>query len=267
MAAARFALKTFFVFLILLIPKPSLCEYNLATEQEENLIMSEEKEIRTGESLSKKVEEKFDLDENYANQEKVSIIGQKLAKICDRKDLIFHFKVIDEDEDNAFALPGGYVYIFKGLIEKLEDDEIAAVLAHEVGHVCAKHSMKRAQKSLGYGLLKLIAIRAAEDNYSRYKINEAINQLMVSYGRAEEIEADKLSVKYLNKGGYDPEAVISVLDKLLKWQMKGPIRPKRYYHTHPYLAARRAAARVEITGEMSFDDYMNVTPEEDYISR
>lgn len=266
MAAVRFILRALLLFFIFLSTKPAYCEYNLATEKEENLLMSEEKEIRTGKSLSEKVEKKFKLDENYTNQEKVDTIGQKLAKVSDRKDLIYHFKVIDDDKDNAFALPGGYIYVFKGLLEKLEDEEIAAILAHEIGHICARHSIKRAEKSLGYSILKLIAIRGAEDNYSRYKIHEAINQLMLSYSREDEVEADRLSVKYLKKAGHEPKAVISVLDKLLKWQMEGPIRPKRYYHTHPYLAARRAAVRKEITGQMEFDDYLNVAPEEEYIT-
>lgn len=258
----------FFAFACHFFPiKPAYCEYNLATGKEELIFISSQQEINMGESLSKQVEKKFKLDENYANKEKADLIGQKLAEVCDRKDIIFQFRVLDNEKKNAFALPGGYVYIFKGLLEKLDnDDEIAAVLAHEMGHICARHSVKRLQSSFGYTALRILMIRGAEDPYSRYKANEAINQLMLSYSREDEFEADRLAVKYLRRAEYKPEAAIAVLDKLIKWQMTGPIEPKRYYYSHPYLGARRAAITKEITGQMEFEDYINITPEEEYVS-
>lgn len=247
--------------------KPAYCEYNLATGREEFILISPENEAKMGESLSKQVEKKFKLDKDYTNQEKVDLIGQKLAEVSDRKEIIFHFRVLDDKMDNAFALPGGYIYIFKRLLERLEtDDEIAAVLAHEIGHTCARHSAKRLQNILGYEMLRFLVVKGAEDSYSRYKANQAINQLMLAYSREDEFEADRLAVKYLKKAGYKPEAVITVLDKLIKWQMAGPTKPKRYYHTHPYLGARRAVVAKEITGQMEFEDYINITPEEGYIS-
>ena len=259
---------SFFVFV-----KPAFCEYNLATGKEEIILIPSEKEVRMGESLSKQVENKMKPDDNYEYQEKVGNIGQKLALACDRKDIIYYFKVLANQEDeqnnyNAFALPGGYVYIFKALLEKLDtDDEIAAILAHEIGHVSARHAMKRLQSSFGYEALRFLIIRGAEDSYSRYKANEAINQLMLSYSRDDELEADRLAVRYLKKAGYKQEAMLTVLDKLLKLEMQGPIRPKRYWYTHPYLGDRRGAMSQEITGQMDFDDYINYTPDEGYIVR
>ncbi|MFC1807185.1 M48 family metalloprotease [Candidatus Omnitrophota bacterium] len=242
------------------------CEFNLATGKEEAIFISAEKERKMGEAISRQVEKKMKLDKNYTNQEKVDRIGQKLAMVSDRRDIIYHFYVIDDETENAFALPGGYIYIFKGFLEKLEtDDEIAAILAHEIGHVCAKHSLKRLQNSLGYTVLRLLVVRGAEDPYSRAKGNEAVNQLMLAHSRADETEADKLAAKYLEKAGFDPYASVDILDKMIKWKMKGPIRAKRYWYTHPYLADRRATARKEVTGELSFDDYLNVTKEEEYV--
>lgn len=259
-------LRLFILLLCFIFTKPAYCEYNLATGKEELIFISEDKEVKMGRSLSRQVEEKMELDENYTNQEKVDTIGQELADVSDRRDIIYSFKVIDDKHDNAFALPGGYIYIYKGLLEKLEsDDEIAAILAHEIGHVCAKHSLKRLQNSFGYMALRFLVIRGAEDAYSARKANEAVNQLMLVYSRKDEMEADSLAVKYLERAGYDPEAMVSVIDKLIKFQMGGPIRPKRYWYTHPYLAARKGAIRSEISGQMSFDDYVNVTDDEDYV--
>jgi predicted Zn-dependent protease len=260
-------LYTIFIFLsVTTFQSKAFSEYNLATGEEETLFISEASEIKMGRNIASQVEEKMGIDKNYAHQEKVDIIGQRLVKVCDRKDIIYSFKVIDDEKENAFALPGGYIYIFKGLLEKLDtDDEIAAILAHEVGHVCAKHSIKRLQNSMGYSALGILVSYGAKDNYSRRKVHEAIGHLMLAHSREDEFEADRLAVKYLKKAEYDQDAMLSVLDKLLKWQMEGPVRTKRYWYTHPYLAARRAAVRKETTGQMSFDDYMNVTEEEDYV--
>jgi predicted Zn-dependent protease len=247
--------------------QPAYSEYNLATGEEETILISTEKEVQMGRSLSEQVENKIKPDTNYTNQERLDIIGQKLAEVCDRKNIVYHFKVLDDESENAFALPGGYIYIFKGLLEKLDnDDQVAGVLAHEIGHTCARHSMKRLQNSFGYEVLRFIVIRGANDSYTRYKANEAINQLMLSYSREDEFQADALAVKYLEKAGYRPEGMIEVLDKLIELQMEGPIRSKRYWHSHPYLAARRAAISKEVTGQIRFDDYINITPEEGYIS-
>lgn len=263
----RLFLASFVLLSYSFLIKPAYCEYNLATGEEEFILISTQKEILMGESLSKQVEKRFKLDENYINQEKIDIIGQRLADMCDRLDIIYRFKVLDDEIKSAFALPGGYIYIFKGLLEKLDtDDEIAAVLAHEIGHVCARHSVKRLQNRFGFEALRFLIIRGAEDSYSRYKANEAINQLMLTYSREDELEADRLAVKYLKRAEYKPDAMISTLDKLIRWQMQGPIRSKRYWYTHPYLADRKAAVAKEITGQMEFDDYINITPEEGYIS-
>lgn len=241
-------------------------EYNLATGQEETLFISKQKEANMGRSIAEQVEEKYKLDENYLHQEKVAEIGKKIASVSDEKNFIFTFKVIDEkDVENAFALPGGYIYIFKALLEKLEDDEIAAILAHEVGHVCARHSIKRLQSGLGYQIMQILVVGGAKDSYTRSKASEAFGQLMLANSREHEFEADALAVKYLKKAGYNPKAMVKVLDKLIKWQMGGKTGPKRYWYTHPYLAARRASVNKEITGQMTFDDYMNVTDEENYI--
>jgi predicted Zn-dependent protease len=262
----------FIVSYFILYSADGICEYNLATGKEELIFISSDKEVKMGESLSRQVEAKMKVDESYDNQEKVRIIGQRLAEVCDRRDIIYQFKVLSPKEEsekyNAFALPGGYIYIFKDLLERLKtDDEIAAVLAHELGHICAKHVLKRLQNSFGYEMLRFLVIKGADDNYTRYKANEAINQLMLSYSREDELEADRLAVKYLKKAGYKPEAVIKTLDELIKIQMSGPIRPKRYWYTHPYLADRKAAASKEISGRMEFDDYINTTPEEGYVVR
>jgi predicted Zn-dependent protease len=241
-------------------------EYNLATGKEETLLIPIEKEIEMGRSISEQVEKKYKLDENYLNQEKVARIGQMIALVSDRKELVFRFRVLDvDDTENAFALPGGYIYIFKALLEKLDDDEIAAILAHEVGHVCARHSIKRLEDSIGYQVMQILVVSGAKDSYTKYKAGEALGHLMLANSREHEYEADALAVKYLKKTEIDPNAMVRAIDKLIKWQMAGKTGPKRYWYTHPYLSARRAKINEEILGHMTFQDYMNVTDEENYV--
>jgi len=259
-------LYTTTLIISLIFAPPVFPEYNLATGEEENLFISKQKEINMGKSISKQVEKKYDADANYSNQEKIDLIGQKLAEVSDRKGLIYRFMVLDEEDvENAFALPGGYVYIFKALFEKLKDDEIAAILAHEIGHIAARHSIKRLQSGLGYQILQVLVIAGAKDSYTRRKASLALGHLMLANSREHELEADALAVKYLEKAGYDPEAMLRVINKLIKWQMKHRTTPKRYWYTHPYLSARRAAVNKELKGQLSFDDYVNVPDEESYV--
>ena len=267
MKSRQIAISLFlFYCLFLANPVYPYSEYNLATGKEETLFISIEKEIDMGRSMSEQVEKQFGSDDNYLNQEKVARIGKKIAEVSDRRELIYSFKVLDEDDvENAFALPGGYVYIFKALLEKLDDDEIAAILAHEVGHVCARHGIKRLQSGIGYQILQILVAGTAKDSYTKRKAGEAFGQLMLANSREHEFEADALAVKYLKKAEFEPEAMVRVLDKLIQWQMDGKTGPKRYWYTHPYLSARRSKVNKEITGQLSFQDYLNLTDEETYI--
>lgn len=241
--------------------------YNLATQQEEFILMSSEKEEGIGENLSKMVEEKFELEPDILIQNRVKKIGKKIAAVCDRQSISYHFAVLaddDEDKVNAFALPGGYVYIFKALLDRVEsDDELAAVIAHEVGHIAARHSAKRAQGSLGNTIMRLlIAVSGTEtDGATRARINEALNQLMLSYSREDEVMADRLGIKYMRLAKYNPEGAVTFLERLMEILRKAPIRRYHRYRTHPYLSERLSVVREAAHGRMEFRDYINITDE------
>ena len=134
--------KTFiFVIVLLFLPflTGSVMSINPATDEEEIVLISSVKEKNMGKKIAIKIRKHFDLPVDPLVQERVEKIGKKLAPGADRKDLIYRFTVLDHEKDdfyNAFAAPGGYVYIFDDLVEVLEtDDNIAAVLAHEMGHI------------------------------------------------------------------------------------------------------------------------------------
>jgi predicted Zn-dependent protease len=236
--------------------------YNLATNKEEFMFISQAKEVKIGKSIARHVERKLKLDEDAVLQERVAEIGEKLAQVCDRKTIVYHFKVLaDEENKNAFALPGGYVYIFRGLLNALEtDDEIAAVLGHEIGHIAARHSIKRQQASVEYSVL-MAALASQTDTKTQVDISKAVAHLFLSYSREDELLADNLAVKYLRRAGYNSEAALTVLEKLSQIQKEEPIRKYRKFRAHPYLSQRIAAMRAKLSGRVDFESYINLPAE------
>ncbi|OGX17116.1 MAG: hypothetical protein A3K83_06875 [Omnitrophica WOR_2 bacterium RBG_13_44_8b] len=226
--------------------------------------ISSEKEKRIGASLAEQVDKRFAQTDDPLIQKRFEDIGKRLASICDRQELIYHFKVLKAKEDteeyyNAFALPGGYVYIFDAFMEIMgTDDKIAAIVAHELGHICARHAVQRLQSSLGANALMVLALVTSRDGRSVAQANEALTQLMMAYSRKDEFEADRLSTQYLKKAEFDSQSVVESLLTLKKLRKKSPDRNYIYYRSHPYLSERIAAARAEIKGYTDFDSYINL---------
>lgn len=232
-------------------------EYNLATGREESLFYSTDKEINLGRSIAKQVEAKYKLVEDPAVQEKVGRIGQKIAEVCDRKELVYYFKALDGKEVNAVSLPGGFVYIYKGLIDIASVDELAGVIAHEVAHIVARHSIKKLQASMGYMLARIITAQTTGSAGAVYGADLAFSEVMLGYSREDELLADKVGVRYVERAGFDPHAMISFLAKLKETKRKEPLAPLSYGRTHPYIADRISVVKQELGENISFTDYIN----------
>lgn len=241
---------------------------NPATKEQELVLIPTERERNMGRNIDRKVREHFDKPVDPIMRERVKRIGAALAAHSDRMDITYHFELLaheDEDFYNAFAAPGGYIYIFEDLVELAEtDDRIAAVLAHEMGHVEARHSVKRAQGNIGITALMILGsqMRTERDDYRRAQT--AIGQLMASYSREDEREADELSVRYLRKAGYEPEAAIEILELLRDVRLEGPIRRYTYFRSHPYLSERIANLRRHVKGGLDFNAYINIIDEDKF---
>jgi len=233
-------------------------EFNLATQKEETLLYGTEKEIRIGESVAMKVEKSYEIVKDVDANERLDRIFDKIVLVCDRKELVYFVKILDDDLVNAVSLPGGYVYIFRGLLDKMEnDDQIAGVIAHEIGHITAKHGMKRLQASYGAMLLQVAAVEAGGRRVSS-GVSLALSSIFMEYSQKDELEADRLGIKYMRKAGYDPNEMIQVLNILKKEQEKAPIRKFSYWRTHPHIPQRMAVVNQEITGSLEFKDYLNL---------
>ncbi|HDZ76640.1 MAG TPA: hypothetical protein ENH41_00965 [Candidatus Omnitrophica bacterium] len=235
-------------------------EYNLATGKEEVLLYSTEKEIKLGRSIARQIEKEYKVLNDPSVRRRVEQIGEKVAAVSDRKDIIYYFQVLDKEEPNAVSLPGGYIYLNKGLVDIATDDEIACVLAHEIVHVVARHSMKKLQASMGYMLVRILAAQTGSPGVG-YGADAAFGQIMLGYSRQDELLADRVGVGYAKEAGFKPEAMLTFLEKLKEDRRKKPITAFSYNRTHPFTADRIKTVKQAIGQSISFTDYINTQEE------
>lgn len=243
------------------------CAVNPATGQSNLVLMSERRELEIGLEEHEKVLASMRIMEDEALNAYVNEVGQRVARSSHRPDLSYTFTVIDSPEINAFALPGGYVYINRGLLLYLKsEDELAAVLAHEVGHITARHAIQQqARGRLGSAAATVGGVVAAVATGSGY-IGSELAQIgsiwaaagVSGFGRENELEADSLGAQYLYNAGYNPRAMIDVLS-VLKSQEDFNVRVAQRqpsYHglftTHPRNDVRLQQA-VSQAGSLSED--------------
>ena len=247
-----------FFFPIILFIAGCTTEYNLATKQEETLIYSSEKEVKIGDAIAPQIEAQYKIVTDVDVNERVNRILDRIVAVCDRKDIVYFVKVIDDDPLNAVSLPGGYVYVFRGLTDIIEnDDQLAGVIAHEVGHITARHGVKRMQAAYAAMVLQVAAATTAGGRAAA-GTSLALTSLFMEYSQQAEFEADRLGVKYMKRAGYDPSQMASLLSKLKAKQDKEPLRPYSYWRTHPYLSQRVSVVNREATGQLEFKDYLNM---------
>ncbi len=261
----RMKLKIFMPFFLAI--NFSLClalsgcstEYNIVTGEEEMYYYSTDREVRLGQAIAKEVEKEYKLADDPIYQKRVEDIGRKIAAVSDRKEIDYTFKVLEDDEVNAVSLPGGFVYINKGLIEKASsDDELACVIAHEVGHIVARHSIKKLQALQGFSLFRILVSQAPDSGKIGAASDALFVELLLGYSREDELLADQLGARYASLAGYDPRGMIRFLEKLQDIYRRQPLRPKSYFKTHPYVPDRIRTVKQEIGEKIDFTDYINI---------
>ena len=227
-------------------------EYNLATQREETLLIDTPKEVRIGEKVSAKIEAKYKINTEVDINERVERVFKRLVAVVDRQDIVYFIKIIEDDDVfNAISLPGGYIYLFTGLIDKIEgDDQLAGVIAHELGHIAAKHSVKRIQASYGAMALQLASTQTKKSEVAG-GVGIALTSLFLEHSQKAEFEADRLSIKYMKKAGFDAEQMISFL-KIMKKEGDKKLRRYSYWRTHPHVSERIGVVGQEIKGKDGF---------------
>lgn len=193
-------------------------------------LISKEQEIEMGRSTGKQLEAQYGLSQDTTLQERVDRIGQKLAAVCGRDDITYSFKVLNNTEVNALACPGGFIYVFRGLIDYMPTDmELAGVLGHEIGHVAKKHTVNTIEKEMWTTLLLLAATRGQGVNLAI----AAQQALFAGYSRTDERGADKEGVNNTINAGFNPYSMLITVLKLDELSKQGGGANYGLYSSHP----------------------------------
>lgn len=225
---------------------------------------SKDKEMQIGRQLALEVEQQAKMIDDPMVTEYVNRVGQNIVLHSDAK-IPFTIKVIDSDEVNAFALPGGFFFVNKGLLLAADNEsEIAGVMAHEIAHVAARHAMENAGKGqfLGYGLLAGMILTggiAGTILQNTAGITQAL--AFFNFSRGAESEADMLGVQYLYAAGYDPTGMSSMFEKLASKNKKKPGTFSKLFSTHPQSIDRRDASLALVARFPEKDEYIISTSE------
>jgi predicted Zn-dependent protease len=208
-----------------------------------------DKEMALGRQLAQEVQRQAKMFDDPIISEYVNRLGQNLVRNSDAR-VPFTFRVIDDNSPNAFALPGGYVFVHSGLIKLAsEEDELAGAMAHEIAHVAARHMTCHATKSELANILSLPLggiLGGWGGVAARQGAAAALPAMLMSFSRSDETEADYLGVQYMYAAGYDPNGAISIFEKLESLQHKEPGLIARIYSTHPMDADRIDKTQREI---------------------
>ena len=227
------------------------CATNPVTGRRELALVSEAQEIQMGQEAAQQAEQSLGLVDDQALQSYVQNIGAALAAKSERPGLPWRFRVVEDATPNAFALPGGFIYVTRGLLNLMENEaELATVLGHEIGHVTARHSvnqMSRAQVAqIGLGIGSILSPRVAE--YGNL-LGGGLQLLFLKYGRDDERQSDELGFKYALDQGYDVREMADVFASLQRiGEAAGQSPVPSWQSTHPDPGERVETARRRAAG-------------------
>jgi len=229
-----------------------------------------EHEIALGKQLAQEVERSSKLIDDPVVTEYVNRVGQNLVRNSDAK-VPFTIKVIDSDEVNAFALPGGFFYVNSGLILRAqEESELAGVMAHEISHVCARHGTKNATKGEMMQLATIPLMLLGPGGWAGYGIYEAASLAIplqyLHFSRESEKEADFLGVQYMYKAGYDPNSYVTFFERVQADEKRRPGTIPKVFSTHPPTPDRIENTQKEIASILpNRPEYIVTTSEFDSV--
>lgn len=227
------------------------CATNPVTGRKEFNIVSEQQELQMGAQAHQQIVEQFGIyDEKPELNEMVTRIGRRVAAVSDRPDLPWTFTLLDTPMVNAMALPGGYVYVTRGILERMNsEDELAGVIAHEISHVAARHSAQRISQAqlaqLGMVLGSVLAGPAATQAYGGLA-QVGAQLLFQRYSRQQETQADLLGTAYMTEAGFNPLGAENMLQTLARLGDGNEMGLERYFMDHPDPAKRVKDVRSKI---------------------
>lgn len=211
---------------------------------------STQQEVQLGQQYAAQINQQLPLVSDAEVVRYINVLGDSIARVGDDRDLDWHFYVVDSPEINAFAVPGGYIYVNRGLIEAAQNmSQLAGVLGHEIGHVEKRHSMQQMRDmeraNVGVGLLCVLTT-VCESQVAATAINVGGSAVFAKFSRADESEADEVGVQNMVRAGIDPRGIPEMFRILLNMRQRGPGAVDAWFSTHPMEEDRIAATEAMI---------------------
>jgi len=249
----------------IVLPMAIGCSTNPVTGKRQLILIPRAYEISMGLQAAPQVATQFGGPVADATlQAYVQMVGKKVASMADRK-MPYDFTLVNSEIPNAFALPGGKIFVTAGLMSRMTNEQqLAAVLGHEIVHVAAKHGVSHMQDQMGVMVVSELAKAAAGPD--KAKAAEAATQIagkmvLMKYSRNDEYEADRYGTKYMTKAGYNPWGMAELLTILLNLSAKEPSVFEAMFQTHPLSSQRIAAIKKVIAEGAMYRGFSPVTPD------
>ena len=212
--------------------------------------VSQDQEVDLGRRNAEQVEAQMPLVHDQVASSYVQALGVSIARTTERSDLQWRFRIVDSRAVNAFALPGGFIYVNRGLIERTETlDELAGALAHEVSHVALRHSVRQMEKQTNTGVAVELGCRLTDlcsSEVARAAIQIGGAALFARYSRHDEAEADSQAVQLVVNAGIDPNGIPALFKRLMEERRRSPAGIETFFASHPLEEDRIVATEREI---------------------
>ncbi|HEY7897812.1 MAG TPA: M48 family metallopeptidase [Gemmatimonadaceae bacterium] len=199
--------------------------------------VSQQQEIQMGQQYAAQISQQLPLINDPEVVRYINVLGDSIANVTSRRDLDWHFYVVNSSEVNAFAVPGGYVYVNRGLIERATSmDELAGVLGHEIGHVVRRHSVKQMQKEQGANIgitLACVLTSVCNNQAAGTVVNVGASAIFAKFSRGDEAQADEEGFKNVVRAGVSPEGLVTMFQKLIDERKATPGAVDAWFATHP----------------------------------
>ncbi len=212
--------------------------------------ISQQQEVQMGVEYAQQINAQLPIIQDPELNRYINVLGDSIARLTSRADLDWHFFIVDSKEVNAFAVPGGFVYVNRGLIERTDQmDEVAGVLGHEIGHVVRRHTVKQMEKAQGANIgvtLACVLTSVCNSQVAGAAINIAGGAVFARFSRQDEAEADQEGFNNVVRAGISPVGMVTMFQKLIAERKSRPAGVEAWFITHPLEEDRIAAIQARI---------------------
>lgn len=212
--------------------------------------ISQQQEVQMGVEYATQINAQLPIVQDPELNRYINVLGDSIARLTSRRDLDWRFFIVDSKEVNAFAVPGGFIYVNRGLIERTDRmDEVAGVLGHEIGHVVRRHTVKQMEKAQGANVgvtLACVLTSICNSQIAGAAINIAGGAVFARFSRQDELEADNEAINNVVRAGISPQGIVTMFQKLIAERRSRPGAVEGWFRTHPLEEDRIAAAQARI---------------------